>query len=54
MASGALFVAVGALGAFAFAAGGAILVLAAFEATGPRGLDRGDRSHEGKSDGSDE
>jgi uncharacterized membrane protein len=52
--SDALFVAVGALVAFAIAAGGAILVLAAFRATRARSLDGCDRRHEGESDSSDE
>ena len=54
MLSDALFVATGALFAFAFAAFGAVLVLAALWATGARGLDRCNRRHEGERDGSDE
>jgi len=49
-----LFVTIGALVAFAFAAGGAILVLATFRATRARSLDRCNRRHEGESDSSDE
>lgn len=49
-----LFVTIGTLVAFAFAAGGAILVLAAFRAARARSLDRCDRRHEGESDNSDE
>ena len=46
----ALLVAVFALAALAFAAGGAVLVLAAFRAIGARGLQRTD-GHEGNGDG---
>jgi hypothetical protein len=49
-----LFVTIGALVAFALAACGAILVLAAFRATRARSLDRCDRRYEGESDSSDE
>jgi hypothetical protein len=54
MESDALFVAAGALFAFAFAAFGAVLALAAFWATGARSLDGCGRRHEGESDNSDE
>ncbi len=50
----ALFVTIGALVAFALAAGGAILALAAFRAIGARSLDGCDRRHEGEGDSSDE
>ncbi len=53
LSSGALFVAAGALVAFGFAAGGAILVLAALGAAGACGLDGCERCHEGESDGGD-
>ena len=49
--SSALLIALFALGALAFAAGGAVLVLAAGRARGPGGLNRTNHCGAGQSDG---
>ena len=52
--SSALLIALFALGALAFAAGGTVLVLAAFRARSPSGLNRTNHCGTGQSDGENE